>query len=189
MDISTEPRPLHGISQSLSPVPEAAAPLACSPKSNPPAETHSSAQEPKGGEERAFCWAGYLPSCLFIELFLKLSQSFAKPLLICSCFSEMFKQNGPVKERQEHEPHPPQVLGSTVRAVALGNKQPAAMGHGRHCSRWPETVHCIPPTRDITGCTITHKKQYILTPLIRWRQRLWKTWEEKLSGLSLARGS
>lgn len=35
---------------------------------------------------------------MFKELFLKFSQSFAKPFLVSSCFSEMFKKHRPTKE-------------------------------------------------------------------------------------------
>lgn len=136
MDISTETRHHHGIFKSL-----AAAFLSCSPKSTYPSRTQHICIGAQG-EGEGFCWADYLPSCLFIELFLKLSQSFAKPFLICSCFSEMFKQDRPVKQRQEYETL---AFGSILNAAALGNKQPAAMGHGRCCSQCRKAFHCITP--------------------------------------------
>lgn len=72
-----------------------AAPLACSPSQR---QTTLPSTQRWQGEASA-----ELPSCLFVELLLKLSKSLAKPLLISSGFSEMLKQNRPGEQRPEHE--------------------------------------------------------------------------------------
>lgn len=89
---SPETRHLQGIL-----LPLGAAPLAAHPRVPTLTETNRSQRGQGEGSAE-------VPSCLFVELLLKLSESLAKSLLISSCFSEMFEQNWPVEQRQEHEP-------------------------------------------------------------------------------------